>query len=131
MAADAHRDRPRLCVPDAIRERFLNGPIDARSMAIGYRLEVPFDDQLDVHSRPLHEIADVPLEGRLEAEVVEHAWTKTEREIAYRPAHLIHECPAFGDGRAQRCVTHGSHSFDAAQLHPQRRQNLCDMVVQL
>ena len=73
----------------------------------------------------------MPLERRLETEVVEHAWTKTEREIAHRPAHLIDESPAFGDGRAQRCITHGSHSFDAAQLHPQRRQHLSDMVVQL
>jgi hypothetical protein len=64
-------------VPPAIRERFLNRSTHARPVSIGQRIEVAGDTQVDGHTVPPCEIADLPLERRLQAKIIKHAGPQT------------------------------------------------------
>ena len=55
--------------------------------------------QLDVHAVAAREVADVPLERRLQPEVVEHAGPEAERQVADGAEHAVDQPSAFGDGR--------------------------------
>ena len=91
VAADADRNRPRVRVPHAVGQRFLDRAIDAGQELIGQRVEVAEDVEPDVDAVALREVTHVPFEGGLQAEIVEHAGAKAEREIADGTEHLIDE----------------------------------------
>ena len=93
-----------LRVPDAVRQRFLNHSIDACLIPIRQRVDLPLDIQLDVHAEPARHIAYVPFERGAEAKVVEHAGPESERQVAHRAEHLVHELFGLGDGRTQPAV---------------------------
>ena len=98
LTADGHRDVRRARVADAVGERFLHGAVDAGAVLFRQEIEVAVDGELDRHAKAPAEVAHVPFERGLEAEVVEHARPQAEREIADRADHVVYELPALGDG---------------------------------
>jgi len=96
--ADVDPNRLGLRVPDAVRHRLLNDAIDAGAMLVGQRCEVAVHPKLRADRIAAREVADVPFQRGLQPEVVEHARTEAEREIANRAHHVVHEVAALGDG---------------------------------
>jgi len=110
-------DRLRVGVPDAIGQRFLNCPVHARSMAIGKAVEFSFDRQIDVRAVTTREVAYMPFERRLETEVVQHARSKAEREIAYRPKHAVNELLTLGHRGTGVTIRKCLRPLDSPKLH--------------
>ena len=86
------------------RQRFLNHAIHACLIPIRQRVDAPLDVQLDVDAKPARRIADVPLERGAEATVVEHAGPESERQIAHRAEHLVHELFGLSDCRTHPAI---------------------------
>ena len=103
-AADRHRDARRARVAHAVGERLLDRAVDAGAMLLGQEIEVAVDGELDRHAEAPAEVAHVPLERGLEAEVIEHARPEAECEVADGADHVVHELPAFGDGSGDPVV---------------------------
>ena len=60
-------------------------------MLIGQEIEVAVDRELDRDAEATAEVAHVPLERGLEAEVIEHARPEAEREVADGADHVVDE----------------------------------------
>ena len=81
--------------------------VDARAVLLGQEIEVAVDGELHRHAEAAAEVAHVPLERGLQAEVVEHARPQAEREIAHRADHVVDELPALGDRAGDARVARG------------------------
>ena len=127
----AHADRARVRVSHAIGQRLLDRAKHAGPIAIGQGLQVAARVEIHVDAVPVTHVANEPFEGGLEAEIVEHARAKPEGEIAHRPEHLIDQPAALGDRGSDVPVAAEPRPFDAAKLHPQRREHLGHVVMQL
>src|SRR5215203_6786096 len=79
---DGHADRSGRGVPDTIRQRFLDDAVDAGAVLVRKWGEIPGDVQLHGNAVAAIEVADVPFECGLKAEVIEHAGAEPEGEIA-------------------------------------------------
>src|SRR5262249_38540706 len=119
IAADhIHGDRLCVGVPDAIRQRLLNGAVDARPMAIRKPIELSFHRQFDVDTVTTRKVADVPFQRSLDTAVVQHTRSKAEREIAHRPKHAVNELLALGHRGTHVYTWKRLRPLDAPQLHP-------------
>ena len=116
---------------DAVRERLLDRAVDAGAMAIGEGVEVAVHQELDVEAAAARDVPDVPFQRGAQAEIVEHAGAKPEREIANRAKHPVHEALGLGDRGADPRVADRPHPLDPSQLHPQRGEDLGHVIVQL
>ena len=96
---DAHVERGRAGMANAVGQRFLHGAVDAGAMLVGQGVEIAVDVEIDRHAVAAGEVAHVPLERGLQPEVVEHARPQTEREIADRAHHVVDELAALGRPR--------------------------------
>src|SRR5262245_50313807 len=131
VADDAHSDRPRLRVPDAIGEPLLDGSIDTGPVAVGERIDIAIDRQVDVGVVPVGEVAHVPFQRGSQAEVIQHARTQAERQIADGAEHAVNQFLALGHRRADAGVGRRPLTLDSPELHPQRREDLRHVVVEL
>ncbi len=95
--ADVDADGPRLRVPHAVGHRLLDDAVDAGAVLVRQRVEVAVDLELDVDRVAAREVADVPFERGLQAEVVEHAGPQAEREVADGAEHVVDERLALGE----------------------------------
>ena len=48
-----------------------------------------------------------------------------------RPDDVVVELPACGDGRRDLGVDRTAHAIDSSELHPERREHLADVIVEL
>src|SRR3954469_11958 len=99
---------------DTVGQRFLDGPVDAGAVWIRQGVEITGHADVDIDPVTPREIANVPLERRLQAEIVEHAGAQPEREMADGADHAVDQAAAFGDGGADAMVGSRSRALDAA-----------------
>ena len=100
-------------------------------MRVGKRVEVAVRGEVDGEAVAAAHVTDVPLERRLEAEIVQHARRRPSDEVPHRPHDVVDQLTAFRDRGRDLGGDRAAHPIDAAQLHSQRGQHLADMVVQL
>src|SRR5688500_11486016 len=67
-------------MPGAVRERLLDDTIDAGTVLVRQSLEIALDREVDAQPRPACEVADVPFQGCLQAEIIQHARPQSQSE---------------------------------------------------
>ena len=128
---DADVDPRRARVPDAVGQRLLDGPIDTEPVRVRELVQASGDIELDVQAVARGEVAHVPLERRLETEIVEHARSQPEREVAHGAEQLSTRCFDSATAAPTGVSPGGARALDSAELHPQRGEHLRDVIVQL
>ena len=122
-------DAPARRMLHAVRQRFLDGAIDARPMLIGQTVELAFHGEVDLQPIPPREIANVPFEGGLQPQIVEHARSQPERQVPYRAHHIVDELAPRRDGVGNGRIGRRAGTLDAAEFHAQSRQHLAYVIV--
>jgi len=120
-----------ICMTDRIGQCLLHRAVHARAICVGQSLEIALHLELHVESVPSGDVPRVPFERRLQAQVVQHARSESEREVPHCPKQLINQSAAFCDRQSRSRVGCRPATFDAAELHAQGREHLGHMVVEL
>ena len=72
-----------------------------------------------------------PFQRGLQAEVIQHAGPKAERQIANGPEHVVNQSLALGDDGSDLVTELCRHPFQPPEFHPQPGEHLRHVIVEL